>query len=115
MRTIIGQVVGRYRIEAMLAQGGVGVVYKAEDNHRSPGGRSRFLAACYRSALGTHSGSILNTLDADELHKAMQVEKEDVSLWKILTGLMSKETQLVVALGVNLMNMIGKALLRRSA
>jgi hypothetical protein len=24
MRTIIGQVVGRYRIESMLAQGGVG-------------------------------------------------------------------------------------------
>ena len=29
MRIIIGQVVGRYRIEAMLEQGGVGVVYKA--------------------------------------------------------------------------------------
>jgi hypothetical protein len=115
MRTIIGQVVGRYRIEAMLAQGGVGFVYKAEDNHRQPGGRGRFPAGCYRSALGTHSGSILNTLDADELHKAMQVEKEDVSLWKILKGLMSKETRQVAALGVNLMNMIGKASLRRSA
>jgi hypothetical protein len=37
-------------------------------------------------------GSILNTLDAGELHKAMQVEKEDVSFWKILKGLMTKET-----------------------
>jgi hypothetical protein len=48
-------------------------------------------AGCYRSALGTHSGSILNTLDAGELHSSMQVEKEDVSLGKILKGLMSKE------------------------
>ena len=114
MRTIMGQVVGRYRIEAMLAQGGVGVVYEADDNHRSPGGRGRFPAGCYCSALGTHSGSILNTLDADELHKAMQVEKEDVSLWKILKGLMSKETRQVAALGVNRMNVIGKALSKRS-
>ena len=60
-------------------------------------------------------GSILNTLDAGELHKAMQVEKEDVSFWKILKGLMTKETRQVAALGVNLMNVIGKALLRRSA
>ncbi len=60
-------------------------------------------------------GSILNTLDAGELHKAMQVEKEDVSFWKILNGLMTKETRHVAALGVNLMNVIGKALLRRSA
>ena len=53
MRTMIGQVIGRYRIEAMLEQGGVGVVYKAEDNHRSPGGRGRVPAGCYalRSAL----------------------------------------------------------------
>jgi len=59
MRTIIGQVVGPYRIEAMLAQGGVGVVYKAEDNHRSPGGRGRFATGSYRATLGTHSGKHL--------------------------------------------------------
>ena len=48
------------------------------------------------------------------MHKAMQVEKEDVSLWKILKGLMSKETRQVAALGVNRMNVIGKALSKRS-
>jgi len=54
-------------------------------------------------------------LAADELHKVLQVEKEEESLWKILKGLMTKETQQVAALGANLMKVIGKALLRRSA
>jgi len=31
-------------------------------------------------------------LDAGELHEAMQIEKEDVSFWKILKGPMTKET-----------------------
>jgi len=42
MRTIIGgQVIGRYRIEAMLAQGGV---YKAEDNQGLTGREGRRVA-----------------------------------------------------------------------
>jgi uncharacterized protein YjgD (DUF1641 family) len=60
-------------------------------------------------------GSILNTLDADELHKAMQVEEGDASLWKILKGLTTKEARQVAIVGVNLMNVIGKALLKRAA
>jgi hypothetical protein len=55
-------------------------------------------------------GSILNTLDADELHKAMQIEEKDASLLRLFRGLTSKETRLVAAMGVNLMNVIGKAL-----
>ena len=60
-------------------------------------------------------GSLLNTLDADELHKAMQVEEGDASLWKILKGLTTKEARQVAIVGVNLMNVIGKALLKRRA
>jgi uncharacterized protein YjgD (DUF1641 family) len=55
-------------------------------------------------------GSILNTLDADELDKAMRVEDKDVSLLRILKGLTTKESRRVAMLGVNLMNVIGKAL-----
>jgi hypothetical protein len=55
-------------------------------------------------------GSILNTLDADELHKAMQVETKDASLFRILKGLTTKESRQVAMIGVNLMNVIGKAL-----
>jgi uncharacterized protein YjgD (DUF1641 family) len=60
-------------------------------------------------------GSILNTLDADELHKAMQVEEGDASLWKILKGLTTKEARQAAMVGVNLMNVIGKALSKRPA
>jgi hypothetical protein len=60
-------------------------------------------------------GSILNTLDADELHKAMQVEEGDASLWKILKGLTTKEARQVAMVGVNLMSVIGKALSKRPA
>ena len=55
-------------------------------------------------------GSILNTLDADELHKAMQVGKNDASLYRILKGLTTKESRQVAMIGVNLLNVIGKAL-----
>ena len=55
-------------------------------------------------------GSILNTLDADELHKAMQIEEKDASLLHILKGLTTKESRQVAMIGVNLMNVIGKAL-----
>ena len=59
-------------------------------------------------------GSILNTLDADELRKAMQVEEGDASLWKILKGLTTKDVRQVAMVGVNLMNVIGKALSKRA-
>jgi len=99
----------------MLAQGGVGVVYKAEDNHRSCGRRSRPPQAVTALRSTLILGSILNTLDADELHKAMQVEEGDASLWKILKGLTTKEARQVAMVGVNLMNVIGKAFLNRRA
>src|SRR5271163_2945610 len=60
-------------------------------------------------------GSILNTLDADELHNAMQVQKNDASLFRILKGLATKESRQVAMIGVNLLNVIGKALLRLNA
>ena len=60
-------------------------------------------------------GSILNTLDADELHKAMQIQEGDASLWKILKGLTTKEVRQATMIGVNLMNVIGKALSERRA
>ena len=60
-------------------------------------------------------GSVLNTLDADELHKAMQVEEKDASLLRILRGLTTKESRQLAMIGVNLMNVLGKALARRNA
>src|SRR5215468_3864782 len=54
-------------------------------------------------------GSVLNTLDADELHKAMQVGDREASLLRILKGLTTKESRQVAMIGVNLMNVIGKA------
>lgn len=60
-------------------------------------------------------GSILNTLDPDELHKAMQVEERDASLLRILRGLTTKESRQMAIMGVNLMNVIGKALLKLNA
>jgi uncharacterized protein YjgD (DUF1641 family) len=55
-------------------------------------------------------GSVLNTLDADELHKAMQIAEKDASVFRILKGLTTKESRRVAMLGVNIMNVIGKAL-----
>ena len=60
-------------------------------------------------------GSILNTLDADELHKAVQVETNDASLFRILKGLTTKESRQVAMIGVNLLNVIGKALSKLNA
>ena len=60
-------------------------------------------------------GSVLNTLDADELDKAMQVGEKDASLLRILKGLMTKESRQVAMIGVNLMNVIGKALFKLNA
>jgi uncharacterized protein YjgD (DUF1641 family) len=59
-------------------------------------------------------GGVLNTLDADELHKAMQVKEGDASLLRILKGLTTKESRQVAMIGVNLLNVIGKALSKRS-
>jgi|SRR5215468_3549365 hypothetical protein len=59
-------------------------------------------------------GSVLNTLDADELHKAMQVGEKDASLWRILRGLTTKESRQLAMIGVNLMNVIGNALAKRN-
>jgi len=60
-------------------------------------------------------GSVLKTLDADELHQAIQVGEKDASLWRILKGLTTKESRQVAMIGVNLLNVIGKALARRNA
>lgn len=55
-------------------------------------------------------GSVLNTLDADELRNAMQVSERDTSVFRILKGLTTKESRRAAMLGVNIMNVIGKAL-----
>jgi hypothetical protein len=60
-------------------------------------------------------GSILNTLDADELHKAMQVWEKDASLLRILKVLKTKESRQVAMLGVNLINVIGKVINKLNA
>lgn len=58
-------------------------------------------------------GSMLNTLDADDLRKAIQVSERDVSLLRILKGLVTKESRLAAVIGVNLLNVFGKALNKR--
>lgn len=60
-------------------------------------------------------GSILNTLDPNELHKAMQVSQKDVSLFAILKGLMTKQARLAAMIGVNIINVFGKALAKLNA
>ena len=60
-------------------------------------------------------GSVLDTLEADELHKALQVGEKDASLFRILKGLTTKESRLVAMIGINLMNVIGRALAKLSA
>ncbi len=60
-------------------------------------------------------GSVLNTLEADELHRAMQVGEKDASLLRILKGLTTKESRQVAMIGVNLLNVIGRALARLDA
>src|ERR1700760_2509332 len=55
-------------------------------------------------------GNVLNTLDADELDKAMQVREKDASIFRILKGLMTKESRQAAMIGVNLLNVFGKAL-----
>ena len=58
-------------------------------------------------------GSVLNALDANDLEKAMQVTEKNASLLHILRGLMTKESRLVATIGVNLLNVVGKALAKR--
>jgi hypothetical protein len=55
-------------------------------------------------------GEVLNTLDADDLHKALQVGEKDASVLRILKGLTTKECRQVAMAGVNLLNVFGKAL-----
>lgn len=57
-------------------------------------------------------GSVLNTLDANELSQAMQVGEKDATILRILKGLTTKEMRVVAMIGVNLMNVMGKALTR---
>jgi uncharacterized protein YjgD (DUF1641 family) len=59
-------------------------------------------------------GSVLNTLDADELEKAMQVSEKDASLLRILKGLMTTESRQVAAIAVKVLNVFGKALAKRN-
>lgn len=57
-------------------------------------------------------GSLLNTLDPDELEKAMKVEK-DVPLLHIIRGLTSKEALQAAFIGVNVLNVVGRALAKQ--
>ena len=60
-------------------------------------------------------GKILNTLDPDELHKAVSVKEQDVSIRRIVRGVFSKETLQMAMIGINLMNVIGKAFAKLNA
>jgi hypothetical protein len=60
-------------------------------------------------------GNILNTLDPNELQKAVSVKEQDVSICRIVRGMLSKETRQMAMIGVNLMNVIGKAFAKRNA
>jgi hypothetical protein len=59
-------------------------------------------------------GSILNSLDPDELQKAVSVKEQDVSICRIVRGVFSKETRQMALIGMNLMNVIGKAFIKRN-
>ena len=57
-------------------------------------------------------GNVLNTLDPDELHKAMQVGEKEASLFRVVKGLMTKESRRAAVISVNLLNVFGKALIK---
>jgi hypothetical protein len=59
-------------------------------------------------------GSVLKTLDPDELQKAVSVKEQDVSVCRIVRGVFSKETRQMALIGMNLMNVIGKAFIKRN-
>jgi hypothetical protein len=60
-------------------------------------------------------GSILNTLDPDELQKAVSVKRQDVSICRIARGAFSKEMRQMMMIGINLMNVIGRAFAKLNA
>jgi hypothetical protein len=60
-------------------------------------------------------GDILNTLDPDELQKAVSVKEQDFSICHIVRGVFSKETRQMAMIGINLMNVLGKAFAKRNA
>ena len=57
-------------------------------------------------------GNVLNTLDPDELHKAMQVGEKEASLFRVVKGLMTRESRQAAVVGVNLLNVFGRALIK---
>lgn len=57
-------------------------------------------------------GNVLNTLDPAELDKAMQVEEKEASLCRVVKGLMTRESRQAAVIGVNLLNVFGKALIK---
>lgn len=57
-------------------------------------------------------GNVLNTLDPDELHKAMQVGEKEASLFRVVKGLMTRESRQAAVIGVNLLNVFGKSLIK---
>lgn len=60
-------------------------------------------------------GSILNTLNPDELEAAVNVKPQDVSICRIVRGALSKETRHMALVGINLMNVLGKAFAKLGA
>jgi hypothetical protein len=58
-------------------------------------------------------GSVLNTLDADELEKAMKVDGENAPILHIIRGLTTKEARTAASVGVKLLNVFGKALVKQ--
>jgi len=60
-------------------------------------------------------GSILNTLDPDELHAAMHPEEKDASILTIARKLTSKESRKAALIGANLLNVFGAALMKQGS
>jgi hypothetical protein len=60
-------------------------------------------------------GNLLNTLDPDDLQKAVSVREQDVSICRIARAVLSKESRQMAVIGINLINVFGSAFTKLNA